>query len=129
MAVTRFDHLVLTVADIQQTASWYVAVAQMRHVTFGDDRHALVFGQQKINLHERGRELEPRAAAPTPGSGDLCLIVDESPTALERRLASLAVTVELGPVARDGALGEITSFYLRDPDGNLVELASYRDGA
>jgi catechol 2,3-dioxygenase-like lactoylglutathione lyase family enzyme len=95
-------------------------------VTFGEGRHALAFGDQKINLHVRGLEFQPHAAAPTPGSADLCLIVDETPDALEQRLRELRVPVELGPVTRDGALGELTSSYLRDPDGNLVELSSYR---
>jgi catechol 2,3-dioxygenase-like lactoylglutathione lyase family enzyme len=126
VAVTRIDHLVLTVADLERTVAWYRDVAQMRHVTFGEGRHALAFGDQKINLHVRGLEFQPHAAAPTPGSADLCLIVDETPDALEQRLRVLGVPVELGPVTRDGALGELTSSYLRDPDGNLVELSSYR---
>ena len=129
MAVTRIDHLVLTVADLERTVAWYRDVAQMRHVTFGEGRHALAFGEQKINLHLRGREFEPHAATPTPGSADLCLLVDEAPDALEQRLRELGVPVELGPVTRDGALGELTSSYLRDPDGNLVELSSYAPGS
>jgi catechol 2,3-dioxygenase-like lactoylglutathione lyase family enzyme len=123
--VTRLDHLVLTVADLERSIAWYAGVAGMRHVTFGDGRHALAFGDQKINLHVRGREIGPHAVAPTPGSGDLCFIVDESPEALGRRLDQLGIEAELGPVPRDTAMGEITSYYLRDPDGNLVELGSY----
>ena len=125
MAVTRIDHLVLTVADLERTVAWYRDVAQMRHVTFGEGRHALAFGDQKINLHVRGREFEPHAATPTPGSADLCFLVDEAPDVLQQRLRELGITVELGPVTRDGALGELISSYLRDPDGNLVELSSY----
>ena len=125
MAVTRIDHLVLTVADLERTVAWYREVAQMRHVTFAGGRHALAFGDQKINLHLRGREFEPHAATPMPGSADLCLLVDEAPDTLEQRLRELGVAVELGPVTRDGALGKLTSCYLRDPDGNLVELSSY----
>ena len=125
MPVIRLDHLVLTVADLDASVAWYAAVAGMRHVTFGEDRHALRFGDQKINLHVRGHEIEPHAGRPTPGSSDLCFLVDESPGDLGARLDGLGVSIEIGPVARDGALGRITSYYLRDPDGNLVELSSY----
>jgi catechol 2,3-dioxygenase-like lactoylglutathione lyase family enzyme len=126
--VTRIDHLVLTVADLEQTIAWYVAVAGMRHVTFGDGRHALAFGEQKINLHERGHEFEPYASRPTPGSADVCFIVDEAHDALGARLGALGIAVELGPVSRDGATGSLISYYLRDPDGNLVELSSPVNG-
>jgi catechol 2,3-dioxygenase-like lactoylglutathione lyase family enzyme len=128
MAVTRLDHLVLTVADLDATLAWYGAVAGMQHVAFGDGRHALRFGDQKINLHVQGHEIEPHALRPTPGSADLCLIVDESPGELRARLDALGNAIEIGPVERDGALGTLTSYYLRDPDGNLVELSSYRQG-
>jgi catechol 2,3-dioxygenase-like lactoylglutathione lyase family enzyme len=125
VAVTQLDHLVLTVADLETSVAWYRDVAGMRHVTFGAGRHALAFGDQKINLHVQGHEIEPHALRPMAGSGDLCFIVDETPEALGRRLAELGITAQLGPVSRDGAKGEITSYYLRDPDGNLVELSSY----
>lgn len=126
MPVTRIDHLVLTVADLERTIDWYGTVAGMAHLKFGEGRHALTFGEQKINLHVRGHEIEPHAAAPTAGSADLCFIVDEAPDALQTRLERLGIPVELGPVQRDGATGELTSYYLRDPDANLVELSSYR---
>jgi catechol 2,3-dioxygenase-like lactoylglutathione lyase family enzyme len=125
VAITRLDHLVLTVEDLDRTIDRYATVTGATPVTFGDGRHALRFGEQKINLHVRGRELEPHALRPTAGSADLCLIVDETPVVLGARLARVGAEVELGPVERDGALGPITSFYLRDPDGNLVELSSY----
>jgi catechol 2,3-dioxygenase-like lactoylglutathione lyase family enzyme len=124
VTVTRIDHLVLTVADLERTIAWYAAVAGMRHVTFGDGRHALAFGEQKINLHVRGHEIEPYATRPTPGSADVCFLVDDDPDVLGARLRALAVAVELGPVPREGAAGRLTSYYLRDPDGNLVELSS-----
>jgi catechol 2,3-dioxygenase-like lactoylglutathione lyase family enzyme len=127
VAVTRLDHLVLTVESVERTIAWYGDVAGATHVTFGEGRHALAFGDQKINLHARGGEIEPHALRPTPGSGDLCFIVDEAPATLLARLERLRVPIELGPVARDGALGDLTSIYLRDPDGNLVELGSYPD--
>jgi catechol 2,3-dioxygenase-like lactoylglutathione lyase family enzyme len=116
---------VLTVADLDATIAWYGAVAGMRHVEFAKGRHALAFGEQKINLHVHGQEVEPYAARPTPGSGDLCLIVDELPDELGARLTAVGAVPELGPVPRDGATGPMTSYYLRDPDGNLVELSSY----
>jgi catechol 2,3-dioxygenase-like lactoylglutathione lyase family enzyme len=124
--VTRIDHLVLTVGDLERTIGWYGAVAGMTHLRFGEGRHALTFGEQKINLHLVGREIEPHAATPTAGSADVCFIVDESPDALKARLDRLGISIELGPVPRDGATGELISYYLRDPDANLVELSSYR---
>jgi catechol 2,3-dioxygenase-like lactoylglutathione lyase family enzyme len=127
MPVTRLDHLVLTVHDLERTIAWYRDVAGMHPVTFGDDRRALAFGDQKINLHEAGHEFEPKAATPLPGSADLCFIVDERPDDLGRRLQRRGVPIELGPVQRAGAIGTLASFYLRDPDGNLVELSSYVD--
>jgi len=86
---------------------------------------ALSFGQQKLNLHQAGHEFEPKAARPTPGSADICPVADADPTTIAAWLHSRGVSVEEGPVARTGALGPITSFYFRDPDENLVELASY----
>jgi catechol 2,3-dioxygenase-like lactoylglutathione lyase family enzyme len=124
--VTRIDHLVLTVGDLERTIEWYCGVAGMTHLRFGKDRHALAFGEQKINLHVRGHEIEPHATIPTAGSADICFIVDEAPNTLRARLDRLGIPIELGPVPRDGATGELTSYYLRDPDGNLVELSSYR---
>ena len=97
----------------------------MRAVTFGDGRMALTFGDSKINLHEHGLETSPHASAPTPGSADLCLIVAGDLSGLADRLRELDVPVELGPVARTGALGPIQSGYIRDPDENLTELSSY----
>jgi catechol 2,3-dioxygenase-like lactoylglutathione lyase family enzyme len=123
--VTHLDHLVLTVHNLERTIAWYRDVAGMRAVTFGEGRHALVFGEQKINLHEAGHEFEPKAATPLPGTADLCFIVDEGPAELGRRLERLGQGIELGPVRRTGAIGTLVSLYLRDPDGNLVELSSY----
>jgi catechol 2,3-dioxygenase-like lactoylglutathione lyase family enzyme len=95
-------------------------------VTFGSGRKALTFGSSKINLHQRGREFEPKAANPTPGSADLCLIVDEPLEVVVADLAASGVDVEEGPVSRTGARGPITSVYVRDPDGNLIELSNYQ---
>lgn len=127
MTISHLDHLVLTVADLEATGQFYTQVLGMELVTFSDNRMALNFGSQKINLHQADQEYKPHAAAPTPGSADLCFITS---TPLSEWLAHLAehhVTVELGPVARTGAWGAMQSIYLRDPDGNLIELANYPD--
>ncbi len=126
--IGRLDHLVLTVADIDATVAFYERVLGMRRETFGQGRVALRFGRQKINLHRAGHEFEPKAARPTPGSADLCLVVNGSLDAALAHVRAQGVEIVEGPVARTGATGPITSIYLRDPDGNLVELASY-DGA
>ncbi|MFD3913392.1 VOC family protein [Streptomyces sp. NPDC058603] len=125
MRVERLDHLVLTVADIEATVDFYTRVLGMEPVVFGGGRRALAFGQSKINLHRAGHEFEPKAARPSPGSADLCFVVADP---LERVIAELAaqgVPVEEGPVERTGALGPFVSVYVRDPDGNLVELSHY----
>jgi catechol 2,3-dioxygenase-like lactoylglutathione lyase family enzyme len=100
----------------------------MAAVTFGPGRTALRFGSSKINLHQAGHEFEPKARHPAPGSMDLCFIVDDPIEDVPGQLAAAGVTVEEGPVARTGATGEIVSCYLRDPDGNLIELSNYRTG-
>lgn len=125
MHVNRLDHLVLTVADIDKTIDFYTRVLGMRDITFGAGRRALAFGTSKINLHLAGHELEPKAARPTPGSADLCLIVEDSPEEILAQLREAGVPVEEGPVDRTGATGPIRSIYLRDPDANLIELSSY----
>jgi catechol 2,3-dioxygenase-like lactoylglutathione lyase family enzyme len=123
--IERLDHLVLTVADVAATCSFYQRVLGMETVTFGTGRKALVFGQQKINLHQAGGEFEPKAMWPTPGSADLCLIAATPLATVAAHLAACGVGIEEGPVARTGAVGPITSLYFRDPDGNLIEVATY----
>jgi catechol 2,3-dioxygenase-like lactoylglutathione lyase family enzyme len=123
--ITALDHLVLTVKDIDAACAFYERVLGMESVTFGAGRRALRFGNQKINLHRAGKEFEPKARAPTPGSGDLCFIAGEPLSEVERHLRASGVEIIEGPVARTGAMGAITSLYLRDPDGNLLEIASY----
>lgn len=125
MRIDRLDHVVLTVADIDRTVDFYVRVLEMTPVTFGEGRRALSFGQHKINLHAAGREFEPKALRPAPGSADLCLITTGS---LDDAIADLArneVPIEVGPVRRSGATGPIDSVYFRDPDGNLIEVSTY----
>jgi catechol 2,3-dioxygenase-like lactoylglutathione lyase family enzyme len=123
-AIDRLDHLVLTVADIDATVEFYTSALNMEAVTFGG-RKALHFGGQKINLHQAGKEFEPKAAHPTPGSGDLCFI---TATPLESVISSLkagSYAIEEGPVERTGAVGKLLSIYLRDPDRNLIEISNY----
>jgi catechol 2,3-dioxygenase-like lactoylglutathione lyase family enzyme len=123
--VNRLDHFVLTVHDIEASVSFYTRVLGMAETTFADGRKALVFGSSKINLHRAGHEFEPKAAVPTPGSGDLCLIVDDDLDTVRAQLAAAGVEVEAGPVERTGAVGKIISVYIRDPDQNLIELSNY----
>ena len=125
MRIERLDHLVLTVRDIAATCDFYSKVLGMEVVTFGAGRKALAFGRQKFNLHEAGREFEPKAEAPTPGSADLCLIANGPLDAVIGHLRACGVPVLEGPVQRTGALGPITSVYFRDPDRNLIEVSTY----
>lgn len=120
----RIDHVVLTVRDIERTISFYERVLGMTAVTFGEGRRALGFGDQKLNLHQAGREFEPKAKAPTPGSVDLCFVTDTPLDDVIARLAELGVAIEHGPVAKTGARGPLRSIYFRDPDGDLIEVAN-----
>lgn len=121
--IARLDHLVLTVASIEASIRFYQGVLGMEDITFAAGRKALRFGRQQINLHEAGRTFEPKAVRPTPGSADLCFIVETPLAEIAAHLAASGVAIELGPVPREGASGAFTSLYLRDPDGNLVELS------
>jgi catechol 2,3-dioxygenase-like lactoylglutathione lyase family enzyme len=125
MRVNHLDHLVLTVKDVEASVSFYTHVLGMREATFRGGRKALVFGSSKINLHQVCHEFEPKAALPTPGSADLCLIVDDDLDSVQAQLAAARVPVEVGPVQQTGAVGEMMSVYIRDPDQNLIEIASY----
>jgi catechol 2,3-dioxygenase-like lactoylglutathione lyase family enzyme len=122
--IERLDHLVLTVASIAATVDFYEKALGMRAEIFGGGRTALKFGGQKINLHERGQEFEPKAERPTPGSGDLCFLSSTPlPNAISH-LATLGIAIELGPVERMGAIGPMLSIYIRDPDRNLIEISN-----
>lgn len=125
MKIERIDHFVLTVRDIDATCDFYERALGMTRETFAGGRTALRFGDQKINLHLAGRELEPKAATPTPGSGDFCLIAATPIDAVVDHLRAAGVEIELMPSPRTGALGPITSVYFRDPDMNLVEVSVY----
>ncbi|HEY5753898.1 MAG TPA: VOC family protein [Chthoniobacterales bacterium] len=122
--VAGLDHLVLTVADTSKTIDFYRDILGMKVVEFGTGRKALRFGAQKINLHQKGAEFEPKAKMPIPGSGDLCFL---SPNPLEEWLETLArhaIPIIEGPVNRTGATTAIRSIYIRDPDGNLIEISN-----
>lgn len=124
MKIDSLDHLVLTVKDINTTACFYSKVLGMDIVSYGDNRKALAFGAQKINLHQCGKEFEPKAQQPTPGSADLCFITSVPMPEVVRHLASCNVAVIEGPVQRTGATGPILSIYFRDPDMNLIEVSN-----
>ena len=125
--VTGLDHLVLTVADIDRSVAFYQDAMGMRAEIFypadGSTRVALAFGQQKINLHEVGREFEPKAAKATAGSADLCFLTETSLDDWRVAFDAAGVAIEEGPVRRTGATGSIMSLYVRDPDGNLIEVS------
>jgi len=122
------DHLVLTVADIPDTIAFYRDVLGMAHLPFtvadGSTRHALTFGRMKVNLHQRGAEFDPKAQNVAAGSADLCFLTRFKLEVWQAHLATLNIPIEDGPVPRTGATGPILSLYLRDPDGNLIEIST-----
>ncbi|SMX30767.1 VOC family protein [Actibacterium lipolyticum] len=126
--LTSLDHLVLTVADIGHAVAFYETVLGMEkqefHPADGSTRTALKFGTQKINLHPAGREYDPKAAHPGPGTADLCFLSDTPLDDWLTHLGGWGIAIEEGPVKRTGAMGPITSIYIRDPDRNLIEIAN-----
>ncbi len=125
--IDRVDHFVLTVRDLAASVAFYERVLGARVVPGKPGRGptAVHFARQKINIHEKGREFEPKATHPTMGAGDFCLITETEMAEVVAHLQRCGVAVEVGPVPREGALGPMTSVYFRDPDGNLVEVAKY----
>ena len=128
MEVDRFDHVVFAVRDVDRTCAFFARVLGMEKITFDGGRVALGFGRHKINLHQAGREYQPRAAQALPGTQDLCFITRVPLAEAMAHARACGVGVELGPVRKSGALGEMQSFYFRDPDGNLVEVSNYPEG-
>lgn len=127
MKYDRLDHTVLTVNDIDATVDFYTRVLGMEVVTFSslvNNRKALRFGNSKINLHEVGKEIEPTAQNPGPGTEHLCLIVSDPIEEVVDHLKEVGAVIEDGPVERAGALGPINSVYVRDPDRNLIEISN-----
>ena len=123
--IARIDHFVLTVRSRDATCAFYERVLGFRRVDARDQPTALIFGQQKINVHEVGHTFDPKATTPTPGAGDFCLIADRPLAEVLSHLEACEVAIEVGPVRRVGALGAMSSVYFRDPDGNLVEVSEY----
>ena len=123
--IARLDHLVLTVVDIDKTVEFYTKVLGMEKEIFKGSRIALKFGNQKINLHKLGNEFEPKAFNVKNGSADLCFIINTPLIEAKNYIESFGIEIEEGIVSRTGALGEIESIYLRDPDKNLIELSNY----
>ncbi len=124
ISIDRLDHLVLTVKDINKTVEFYKKLGMKKEI-FKETRVALKFGNQKINLHQLGKEFEPKAFNVKDGSADLCFIIDEPLEDVINYLKSVDIEIEEGIVERTGATGNIKSIYLRDPDMNLVELSNY----
>jgi catechol 2,3-dioxygenase-like lactoylglutathione lyase family enzyme len=125
MEIQNIDHIVLTVADIDKTIEFYSNILGFEVVTFGDNRKALTFGNQKINLHQKGKEFEPKAYQPTCGSADLCFISKTDIHEVLEELKQKNIEIVEGIVDRTGALEKIKSVYFRDPDLNLIEVSNY----
>jgi catechol 2,3-dioxygenase-like lactoylglutathione lyase family enzyme len=123
--IAGIDHLVLTVADLEATLAFYERTLGMRRLIEEGRPAALLFGRQKINVHQSARTFDPKARQPTPGAADFCLVAAGPLDSVIRHLETCAVPIELGPVPRTGARGPMTSIYFRDPDGNLVEVCDY----
>ncbi len=121
--IDHLDHLVLTTTDEQACIHFYVEVLGMKLESFGEGRKAFRFGNQKINLHVKGREYEPKAHLPVPGALDLCFIASRPLDEIIARLNALRVPIVEGPVRRTGAVHPLRSIYLRDPDLNLIEIS------
>lgn len=122
--IKSLDHLVITASDLAATVEFYTRVLGMQHVEFGDGLHAVHFGDQKFNIHDRTTDVSPKASNITPGSEDFCLIADTPIQQICEHVRSCGVEIEEGPVKRQGAAGQLESVYLRDPDGNLVEICN-----
>jgi catechol 2,3-dioxygenase-like lactoylglutathione lyase family enzyme len=125
MKIDRIDHIVITAFDLERTLDFYSRVLGMEPITFAGGRRGLAFGRQKINLHQSGREFEPKALKPAPGSMDLCFITEAPLAEVIAELKTHGVAIADGPVPKTGALGPMMSVYFRDPDGNLIEVSNY----
>jgi len=125
LRIDRIDHIVITAFDVERTLDFYSKVMGMEPITFAGGRRGLAFGKQKINLHQSGREFEPKALKPTPGSMDLCFITETPLAEVISHLQSHGVAIAQGPVEKTGAQGPMMSVYFRDPDGNLIEVSNY----
>ncbi len=126
--ISSLDHLVITASDLKATVAFYTTVLGMEHVEFGNGLHAVHFGGQKFNIHDRSTSAAPKAREIVPGSEDFCLIAETPLDEVISHLEACGVTIEVGPVRRQGAAGTLNSVYFRDPDGNLVEVCNVVGG-
>lgn len=126
MKVARFDHIVITTQDLEKCLHFYVDVLNME-LDNRNDRYAVKFGEQKINIHRKKAEFLPAAQNVTYGSQDICLIAEGNIEEIKAEIEAKGYPIELGIVGRTGAMGPIDSIYLRDPDGNLVEISVYKN--
>jgi catechol 2,3-dioxygenase-like lactoylglutathione lyase family enzyme len=124
IAIQSIDHLVLTVKNIEASCTFYKTILGIENLEFKPGRYALIVGKQKINLHETGDEFTPHAKHPTCGSADLCFLISGDIQHLVNHLLTHKIEIETGPVERTGAQGPIMSVYIRDPDGNLLEIST-----
>lgn len=121
--IGSIDHVVLTTRNLERCLDFYTRVLGMRVEHYGENRIALRFGDHKFNVHPPGFDAGIKARVPTPGSLDLCFLADRPLEAVIARLRQENVAIEEGPVNRTGARFTIRSVYVRDPDGNLIEIS------
>ena len=126
ISIERIDHFVITVSDIDKTINFYKRVLGMSVIAFANDRKALRFGNQKINIHQAGKEVKPNAQNAAIGTADVCFISDRTLETVQNHLQSEHIHIEYGPIEQHGAVGIMDSVYFRDPDGNLIEVGVYR---
>ena len=126
ISIERIDHFVITVSDIDKTINFYKRVLGMSVIAFANDRKALRFGNQKINIHQAGKEMKPNAQNAAMGTADVCFISDHPLETVQNHLQSEHIHIEYGPIEQHGAVGIMDSVYFRDPDGNLIEVGVYR---
>ena len=130
LGIHSIDHIVIQAVDVLDTIKFYTEILGMTHSEFqpptgGPVRQSLHFGAQKINLHDAGSPFRPHAKNPAAGSVDLCFITEQSLDDWRQHLANCGIVIENGPVHKTGAKGQLLSIYIRDPDGNLIELSNY----
>ena len=126
ISVEQIDHFVITVSNTDRTITFYERVLGMSAISFGDNRKALRFGTQKINIHQVAQEVQPNALNAATGTADLCFISKLSIKEIQNHLQSEQIDIEYGPIEQSGAVGIMDSVYFRDPDGNLIEVGVYR---
>jgi len=124
MNIYSIDHIVLTVKDIDKSVAFYTSILGMQKREFSNGRVALFFANQKINLHKKNKELSPHAEFPTIGSADICLLTKTPLYQAIDEVKEKGISIIEGPLMRSGAQGDLLSFYIRDPDGNLIEISN-----